>query len=223
MPPVAYLHCNNDGMDLEDTQIKHISLELTERCNLRCKYCIYHEDQCGFRNFGMTDMSFEVAKKAIDILKLSNESTVYLSFYGGEPLLKFNLLQECIQYCTETLHNKTIIYNMTTNATLISEDIAKYLMNIENFSITISLDGPKMIHDKNRIFSIGEGSFDKCYQGVQNLINAAQDDVAKRINFNIVLSDTKVSTLLLKKKRLSQMRKIISDSLCFKQKSLSYC
>ena len=84
-----------------------ITLELTEKCNMRCKYCIYQEGQGGYREFGNHDMTFEVAKLAIDDLieHSQDEKVIFVSFYGGEPLLKFDLLKQCIDYC-ETIKGK---------------------------------------------------------------------------------------------------------------------
>lgn len=45
-------------------QTEHISFEMTERCNLRCRYCIYHEGEAGFRSFGNRDINLDTCKKA---------------------------------------------------------------------------------------------------------------------------------------------------------------
>lgn len=193
MPPVTTMYCNNgdkSNQDITDTQMKHLSIELTERCNLRCKYCIYHEGECGFRNFGKKDITFDTIKKAIDLLSLSTEDEVYISFYGGEPLLKFELIKQSIEYCNKKLFNKKIAYNMTTNATLITEEISSYLASIANYFTTISLDGPELIHNKNRVFVDGTGSFKKTVEGLSKLVKAEGEKASERINFNIVLDDT---------------------------------
>lgn len=95
--------------DLEGQLTKHraqITLELTERCNLRCKYCIYNEGQGGYRNFGNRDMTYEIAKQGIDdLIENSGDDSIYVGFYGGEPLLKFDLMKRCIDYC-ETISGK---------------------------------------------------------------------------------------------------------------------
>ena len=78
--------------DLEGQLTKHraqITLELTERCNLRCKYCIYNEGQGGYRNFGNRDMTYEIAKQGIDdLIENSGDDSIYVGFYGGEPLIQ---------------------------------------------------------------------------------------------------------------------------------------
>ena len=195
MPPIENMVLNQQKDEkLENIQMRHISLEITERCNLQCKYCIYHEGQGGFRNFGRKDISFDTIKKAIDLLSLSKEDEVYISFYGGEPLLRFDLIKQCILYCNEKLNNKTVYYNMTTNGTLMTKEIADYLSTVNNYFTTISLDGPEFIHDKNRVFNDGSGSFKKVMEGLKMLIKAEGDKASERINFNIVLENPEIET-----------------------------
>ncbi|WP_250675057.1 radical SAM protein (plasmid) [Paraclostridium ghonii] len=197
MQPIKTMHFNNvdiNNYKIEDTQMKNLSIEMTERCNLRCKYCVYHEDQGGFRTFGKKDITFDVIKKAIDLLALSTEDEAFISFYGGEPLLKFDLIKQSIDYCNKKLSNKKLHYNMTTNATLITEEIASYLSSLENYFTTISLDGPELIHNKNRVFADETGSFEKTMKGLSNLVKAEGENASKRIHFNIVLDDTSKET-----------------------------
>ncbi|MGL5713565.1 MAG: radical SAM protein [Paraclostridium sp.] len=192
MPLITNMCCNNGdkmNQDITNTQMKHLSIEMTEKCNLRCKYCIYHEEQGGFRTFGKEDITFDVIKKAIDLLAISSEKEVYVSFYGGEPLLKFDLIKQSIEYCKEKLVGKKIHHNMTTNATLITKEIADYLSSIDNYFTTISLDGPELIHNRNRVFVDGTGSFEKVMKGLENLVRAEGKRASERISFNIVLDD----------------------------------
>lgn len=119
MPIIERMQCNNGGDNNDlDVDLNHYSIEVTERCNLRCKYCIYHEDGVGFREFGKKDISQDTLKKAIDLLKNSKSNDFVISFYGGEPLLRFDLIKWCIDYAKETLKGKELRFNMTTNATL---------------------------------------------------------------------------------------------------------
>ena len=101
-----------------DSNRAQITLELTERCNMRCKYCIYHDGQGGYREFGSNEMTFEIAKLAIDdlIKHSADEKSIFVSFYGGEPLLRFDLIKKCVDYC-EKIESKNISYAITTNGT----------------------------------------------------------------------------------------------------------
>ncbi|MCS4481008.1 4Fe-4S cluster-binding domain-containing protein [Clostridium botulinum] len=67
----------------------------------------------------------------------SENKEIYIGFYGGEPLLNFELIKKCIDYGNAKIKDKNVIYSMTTNATLITEDIADFL--VENkMVLTIS-------------------------------------------------------------------------------------
>lgn len=170
------------------TQVFNITLELTEKCNLRCKYCIYHPSHPNYRKFGHKNMSFETAKKAIDFLDnhSSNNKEVYIGFYGGEPLLNFNLLEKCINYGNTKFKNKNVLYSMTTNATLITEDIAKFLVK-NKVLITVSLDGPEAVHNENRVYANNKGSFNDAVKGLKNLIIAyKKEHINPSFGFNIV-------------------------------------
>lgn len=172
--------------DMLSNEVCNITLELTQKCNLRCKYCIYNPSHPNHREFGHRDMKFETAKKAIDFLDKhsSGNDKIYIGFYGGEPLLKFELLKQCIDYANTK--NRNIVYSLTTNATLITESIADFL--VENkIEITVSLDGPKSIHDENRIYVNGDGSFDDAEKGLKNLVRAYEKiDARPSFGFNIV-------------------------------------
>lgn len=171
-------------------EVRNITLEVTEKCNLRCNYCIYNPSHPNYREFGHRHMTFETAKKAIDFLdKHSSENKeIYIGFYGGEPLLNFELIKKCIDYGNAKIKDKNVIYSMTTNATLITEDIADFL--VENkMVLTISLDGPKSIHNENRVYVNGKGSFDDAEKGLKNLIKAYKKvGEHPSFGFNVVTS-----------------------------------
>lgn len=93
--------------------MRQVVLEVTENCNLRCDYCIYQNSFSGFRDFSPRSMSEETAIKAIDyILKNSYRDEIYVGFYGGEPLLKFDLIKKCVSYALEYYADIGIIPHM---------------------------------------------------------------------------------------------------------------
>lgn len=181
--------------NLPTNQTKLISLEVTERCNLRCKYCVYHEGEAGFRSFGTKDIDLNIAEQAVDILSRSTKEEVSITFCGGEPLLRFDIIKDTIEYSKIKLHNKKVLYSMTTNATLITEEIANYWASLENHIITVSLDGPEWVHNKNRVFFNGNGSFQRVIGGLKRLVEAEGTQAVDNIKYNIVLADTSVGTL----------------------------
>ncbi|MGB7537508.1 MAG: hypothetical protein WBM17_03115, partial [Anaerolineales bacterium] len=77
-----------------------MTLEITDNCNLRCKYCIFSGGYPHSRTHGTHSMPFSVVKAAVDFHRSFRENAKNLSigFYGGEPLLNFNMIQQCVDY-----------------------------------------------------------------------------------------------------------------------------
>lgn len=77
------------------SKLQSICLQVTQDCNLRCKYCAYSENYKN-RVHNNKTMSIETAKKAVDFLihNSSESDIVGISFYGGEPLLNFKLIRK---------------------------------------------------------------------------------------------------------------------------------
>jgi len=186
------LETMNRPLDLEDLladELMGLTLEVTQDCNLRCKYCIYHPDHVAFREFGKKHMSLETAKKAMDFLKehsKKRDDIIHISFYGGEPLLNFEVVQETIAYAKEIFEEKIVQFALTTNVVLLTQEISDYFVE-NNVRLTLSIDGPKEMHDENRIFSDGKGSFEQVMEGVNNLVRSFEKEKLKpSFGINIV-------------------------------------
>ena len=153
-----------------DNDLSQLILQVTQQCNLRCAYCAYSGIYEGHRVHQNKRMSFELAKRGIDFfIKHSREKdSIDIGFYGGEPLLEFDLLKKCTEYARGLVEGKELTFGLTTNGTLLKDEIAEYLVE-NDFRIGISLDGPKREHDINRRFANGKGSFDTIIQNVKRL------------------------------------------------------
>ncbi len=174
--------------DILDNSLNTLILQVTQECNLRCSYCVYSGSYLN-RSHSQKKMGIDTAKKGIDFIinHSKNSPTVNFSFYGGEPLLRFNFIKECIAYAKERGEGKKITFNMTTNGTLLTDEIIKFMKDNE-VSLLISMDGPKEIHDKNRVFSNGMGSFDKIMNNIDEIKVKFPEYVEKNIGFNIVMN-----------------------------------
>lgn len=164
--------CTSHIQDYLDRSLIMMTLQITQQCNLRCDYCLYSEDSNNLqRHHQNKQMSFETAKKAIDFLLAHSvdSSTVSIGFYGGEPLLRFDLIKKTVEYAENVFEGKVIQFNITTNATLMTDEIADYLV-AKNFAVTISMDGPKSVQDAHRKFPDGRGTFDIVYSRIRQLI-----------------------------------------------------
>jgi uncharacterized protein len=159
--------------------LQELVLEITQKCNLRCTYCVYSESYPGVRGYNPKDMSEDTALKAIDLyFSLLKEGRAYnpyrepsIAFYGGEPLLNFELIKTCIHHVTENYTDFNPYFVMTTNSTLLSKEIAAFLSEY-NCEIVLSIDGPKTEHDRNRVFAGGTGSFDLIMENVKSLADS---------------------------------------------------
>lgn len=175
--------------DILENKVENVTLEVTEKCNLRCKYCIYHPSHPEYRAFGHENMKWDVAKKAIDFLKehSQNAENRHIGFYGGEPLLNFELIERAVEYAKK-LFGEDMSFAITTNATLVNDKIAEYFAK-NNFNIIISLDGPQEMHDANRLMVNGTGSFEKTVMGAKKLFEAFhKEGKSSKIGFNMVVS-----------------------------------
>ena len=175
--------------------IPQLTLELTERCNFRCQYCAFANDQQRNRQPGQ--MAIGTAQKAIDLfLEHSGAaSRRTLSFWGGEPLLAFPLMRDIVIDVNKRARDKPVTYAFTTNASLITDSIATFLAT-NRFELLVSLDGPKHIHDKYRQRASGRGTFDDTVAGLRRL-RSADAKFYEGVRFNCVIArDTSVSELL---------------------------
>ena len=80
-------------------RIHQLVLQVTQNCNLRCDYCVYSGNYDN-RTHSNKVMSFDIAKKAMDYLILHSDELdeIVIGFYGGEPLLNFELIKKCVEY-----------------------------------------------------------------------------------------------------------------------------
>lgn len=181
-------HPANDWLkDYMSSRIPMITLQVTQNCNLRCDYCLYSGSYYN-REHSNTQMSFETAKKCIDFLLNNSKDTdlVYIGFYGGEPLLEFDLIKKCVAYADEIFEGKKVIYSITTNGTVFTKENFEFLME-HDANIMISLDGPKDVHNKNRKFAVGGcGSFEKI-SGNLKYFKENYPEYFKKVSFNCVL------------------------------------
>lgn len=171
-----------------DRNLKSITLQVTKNCNLRCKYCVY-SGSYNNRVHSNERMSLKVAFDAIDFFlehSIDSES-VDFGFYGGEPMLEFPLVKKCVEYIEENRGNRDVKYSLTTNATLLTDDMIDFFKQY-GVEVTISLDGPREIHNSNRITVVGgQGSYEKVIESLKKIKDTWRQCQSK-VNFNAVMS-----------------------------------
>lgn len=151
--------CND--LDIEKSRfIKSMCLHLSHDCNLRCKYCFADE---GAYHGKREHMPLATALASIDFLiaHSGNIKNLEVDFFGGEPLMNFEVLKETVSYAKEQAktYNKIFKFTTTTNGILLDKQVSDYL-NEEMDNVVLSLDGRKDVHDRARPTANGKGSFD---------------------------------------------------------------
>jgi len=152
----------------EKPYLTAVTYFITNQCNLNCSYC--------YEKVSNVDdslrMDFNTLKDSIKFIeqnfKLKN--SMHINFFGGEPLLNFELMKESVTLLDEfgKRNNIFISYGITTNGTIINDEIVEFLAN-NNIGILVSIDGTKEIHDSNRVYHSGKGSYDVIVENVSKL------------------------------------------------------
>jgi uncharacterized protein len=139
--------------------INSINVQISEDCNLACKYCFVKENQ--YRNKSALMQSGQGVKVIDFLIKSSGKiEDLYISFFGGEPLMNFNVIEKMIVYALEqgNKNNKSFHFSLTTNGTLFSDEVIDFIDKY-NIWVVVSIDGNMLSQDKNRSFIGGEGSY----------------------------------------------------------------
>ena len=154
--------CKEGVIDFKKRQtvVKALCLHIAHDCNLACRYCFAGEGEYkGDRSL----MSLEVGKKALDFLVANsgNRRNLEVDFFGGEPLMNFDVVKELVAYGRELekTHDKHFRFTLTTNGVLLRDDVIEFA-NKEMDNIVLSIDGRKEVHDHMRPFKNGKGSYD---------------------------------------------------------------
>lgn len=172
--------------------LRQLTFEVTDACNLRCRYCGYGELYEGYDERKSSLMSFKQVKPLVDYLAYiwrngmadSYRPLTYISFYGGEPLLNMDFIKEIVTYFDSLSLDRHIIYSMTTNAVLLDKYMDYFVDN--NFHLLISLDGDERAQG-HRIDASGHNSFNTVFHNVKQLKKQYPEYFAINVNFNSVL------------------------------------
>lgn len=142
------------------TVVKALCLHIAHDCNLACQYCFAEEGEYHGRR---ALMSFEVGKKALDFLiaNSGNRRNLEVDFFGGEPLMNWNVVKELVAYGREQekIHDKHFRFTLTTNGVLLNDEVQEFV-NKEMDNVVLSTDGRREVHDHMRPFRNGKGSYD---------------------------------------------------------------
>ena len=170
-----------------------ITFEITDACNLKCEYCGYGKFYSDYDERKSKNLSVSKAKHLLDFLNslwlsdlnVSHQQNVYISFYGGEPLMNVPFIKEVIEYI-EGLNCsvRTFTFNMTTNGILLHRYM-DFLVE-KNIQLLISLDGNEY-NTSYRVDHKGENAFARIVRNVDHLKERYPEYFERCVNFNAVL------------------------------------
>lgn len=149
--------------DEVDASMLSLCILLTEQCNQSCTYCFEKE----LFNLSSDIINIETIKKVIDLQVNSKTNKYNIMFFGGEPLLCFDLIRETVEYIRDRFNNEmSVNFTLTTNGTLFTDEIIEYLNN-QSFNLIVSLDGDERIHNIQRPLHNGDNGYAKIVKSLE--------------------------------------------------------
>ena len=187
---------------MENILMRKFVLETTQQCNFRCKYC-HNTLETVFRHHTNKHMTLPVAKAAIDFykqmyLKFFSKLTddkkrmlldfypPYIGFYGGEPSLNWNLVEEASEYYIHAgwkehgIQQKDLGISINSNLFILTDKMMSFLLKNRPL-LYVSLDGPREDNDRNRVTVDGQGTFDKVFANLQRIKENAPEYFREKV------------------------------------------
>ncbi len=167
------------GIKLKQSVLKAICLHVAHGCNMDCEYCFAGKGDYSGKS-GI--MSAEVGRRALDFLVENSGTRKHLEvdFFGGEPLINWDVCKEIVAYGRELekKHDKIFNFTLTTNGVLIDEDVIEFT-NREMGNVVLSMDGRRETHDRMRHSKSGGGTYDAIMDNFKALVAARTDESAE--------------------------------------------
>lgn len=158
------------ALDLLSMPVKALCLNVAHVCNMACTYCFAQKGNFGGRA-GL--MSHEVAAHAIDFLIEHSDSVhnLEVDFFGGEPLLNWQVVTDTITYARirERSAGKHFNFTVTTNGLLLDEEKMNYLVD-NGIAVILSLDGRPEVNDRHRVLPGGGGTYEELVPRFKRLV-----------------------------------------------------
>lgn len=179
----------------EKTTTVRLTFNVSNCCNMACKYCYAHG---GTYHSNENMMTIDVAKKALDLFYSKYDKISSIKFIGGEPAMNMDVVELICQYHQKKVDLKEIKklpeFIFVTNGTIFNEQLVR-LANQYNVKIGFSLDGPEFINDQVRVMNSGKGSSSLVTENIKKLKNATNGREPYSVNavYTKIEADAKVS------------------------------
>ena len=154
--------------------VKALCLHTAHDCDMRCRYCFAATG--GFHG-ERTLMPLEVGKAASDFLmRNSTAQTVEVDFFGGEPLMNFETVKQCVAYGRELekRYGRDINFTVTTNCLNLDDEKIDFI-DREMFNVVLSLDGRPSVHDALRPDTHGRDTYRRVADNIKKLLRGRGD------------------------------------------------
>ena len=182
-------YAQKDALETSDKKSKklnnhHLSLTLmmSESCNFACSYC----------NQGLNKNHTKLSKETVVNVCNYIESqktlkSVHISWYGGEPLLSFDLIKEYSYLLQQTVKQNQLKYeaNIITNGYFLTSYRAKQLVKFGVSIAQVTLDGDKVSHDKIRFSKADQSSYDIIMSNIEDVLNETKLHIVLRVNVTL--------------------------------------
>jgi His-Xaa-Ser system radical SAM maturase HxsB len=147
---------------------------VTLRCNETCVYC--HASRANM-DAVETDMTPEIAEKAVDVALSTTNNFVTIEFQGGEPLVNFGVVKHIIEYATKRNQEigKRLEFTMVSNFSLMDEEKLAYLLE-HKVQMCTSIDGPEQLHNAQRKLPSTHNAYQAAIKWIKR-INAAYIEI----------------------------------------------
>ena len=153
----------------------HISfflIDMTQNCNFACKYCLRDPDLGNGRI--SLEMLDRILDRIIDYCRTHHEYFITIQPWGGEPLLEAEKIFHIREKMSADAPEIHLNISIETNGSLITPQLAKRLKEA-GIRIGVSIDGPRRIHDENRVaYAGGHPTFDDVCKGIRALYDAGE-------------------------------------------------
>ncbi len=148
-----------------------VTLFLTSRCNLRCRYCYA---DAGRKS---VDMPFEIARAAIDLVArnagLAGLPKFAVGFHGGgEPTVAWDLLVQCVEHARKRAEETGLAADVFAATNGVLEPEQRDYITRHFTSVNVSLDGPPDVQDHNRRRADGRGSYAEVAETLRHFARA---------------------------------------------------
>jgi len=153
-------------------ELVRLELAISNSCNFGCKHCMHFINN-SFQDltYKEMNMSIETAKSSIDtfiqLIKKHENNNVRIHFGNGEPLINWNTIKYCLEYCS-SIDNVGFSFAINTNLSLLDKKKALILKKY-NVKISTSLDGIEKANDLIRVYQNGKGTFQTILKKIQLL------------------------------------------------------